>query len=46
MCLSTFTQGIWIDYLENNTKEQEKAEAQCKSPGLKFTIHYATFCNN
>ena len=40
---STFTQSIWIYYLENITKEQEKGEAQCQSAGLKSTIHYATF---
>ena len=33
MCFSTFTQSIWIDYLENITKQQEKKEAQYKSAG-------------
>ena len=35
MSFSTFTQSIWIDYLENITKEQEKGEAQCQNVGLK-----------
>ena len=43
MCFSSFTQSIWIDYLENITKEREKGEAQCQSAGLKATIHYTTF---
>ena len=43
MCSSTFNQIIWIDYLENITKEQEKGEAQCQNAGLNVTIHYATF---
>ena len=37
---STFTLKIWIDYLENNTKEQGKWEAQCQNGGLKSTIYY------
>ena len=43
MCLSIFTHKIWIDYLENITKEQEKVDAQCQSASLKATIYYATF---
>ena len=43
MCFSTFTQSIWIDYLENITKEHEKGEAQCQSAGLKAIIKYAAF---
>ena len=43
MCFLTFTQSIWIDCLENITKEQEKGEVQCQNAGLKNTIHYATF---
>ena len=42
MCFSTITQSIWIDHFENNTKEQDKGEAQCQSAGLNATIHYAT----
>ena len=41
MCFTTFTYSIWIDYLENNTKEQVKGEEQCHSRGLKATIDYA-----
>ena len=41
MYFPTVTQSIWIDYLENITKE--KGMAQCQSAGLKSTIHYATF---
>ena len=36
MCFSTFTQIIWIDYLGNVTKEQEKHN-------VKATIHCVTF---
>ena len=28
MCFSTFTQSMWIDYLENINKEQEKGEGK------------------
>ena len=44
MCFSTFTQSIWIDYLENVNREQEKGEAQCQRAGLKATIHF--LCGN
>ena len=37
MGFSIFTQGIWIYYLANISKEQEKGEAQCQ------IIHYVTF---
>ena len=43
MCFSTFTQSIWIDYLENITKELKKGEAQCQSTGVKARINLATF---
>ena len=43
MYFSTFTQNILIYYPENITREQEKREAQCQSPGLNATINYATF---
>ena len=43
MCFSTFTKSIWIDYLENITKDQEKGDAQCQSTGLKSTIRNSTF---
>ena len=39
MCFSTFTESIWIAYLDNVTKEKEKWEPQCQSAGLKDTIH-------
>ena len=41
MYFSTYTQSIWIDYIDNNTKEQEKEETQCQSARSK--IHYANF---
>ena len=43
MWFSTFTQNMWIDYLENIAKEQEKGEAQCQRADLKTTILYETF---
>ena len=41
MCFSTFTQGIWIDYLENIIKEQENGETQCY-----VTFFAAAACSN
>ena len=38
MSFSAFTQSIWIDYLENITKEHAKGEAQCQTAGLKATV--------
>ena len=41
MCFTTFSQNIWIDYIENITREKGKAQFQIA--GLNVTIHYANF---